>query len=153
MINRTPQGSAPKAAVSVSEMARVIGLSYNHFRALCKRGVFPMPAYGLGNHRPFFDLESQQACLQIRQTNIGFNGQFVLFYGPRKQVDSSHNGKKPEVSERAVELAKALKHLGMEVNGQQVEAAIPVVFSKGLPPDDGQAIRSLFLHLKKAIGQ
>jgi hypothetical protein len=134
-------------------MSRLVGLSYNHFRSLCKRGVFPMPSYTINNKRPFFDIEAQQACLQVRQTNIGHNGAYVLFYGARKAPVISQSGKKSKPSERAVVLAKALKHLGLTVTAEQVEEAVSVVFPQGLPPDDGQAIRSLFLHFKKAVGQ
>jgi hypothetical protein len=153
MTSRFPDHSSPKAAISVAEMARLVGLSYNHFRSLCKKGVFPMPQYSVNNKRPFFDIEAQQACLQVRQTNIGHNGAYVLFYGPRKTPVISQSGKKSKPNDRAVALAKALKHLGLTVNPEQVDEAVPPVFPQGLPPDDGQAIRSLFLHFKKAIGQ
>jgi hypothetical protein len=156
MTSRFPEHSSPKAAISVAEMARLVGLSYNHFRYLCKKGVFPMPQYSVNNKRPFFDIEAQQSCLQVRQSNIGHNGEYVLFYGPRRQAvvsETSQGGKKSKASDRAVGLATALKHLGLTVTGQQVDEAVPVVFPQCLPAEDGQAIRSLFLHFKKANGR
>ena len=151
MSHRTPNDSSPKAAISVAEMARLVGLSYNHFRALCRRGVFPMPTYSLVNKRPFFDIDAQEACLQVKETNIGHDGRYVIFYGPRKKTEApavSQIGKN-RPSGRAAELAKALKHLGQDVSAQQVENVIGEVFPEGVPAEDGQAIRSLFLHFKK----
>ncbi len=153
MTHRLPNDSQPKAAVSVTEMAKMVGLSVNHFRSLCKRGAFPMPSYSIHNKRPFFDIEAQQVCLQVRQTNIGHNGSYILFYGPRQRDESMPNGtgKKGKPSEHAVGLAKSLKHLGLEVTAQQVESALPEVFPNGVPSDDGQAIRALYSHFKKAM--
>jgi hypothetical protein len=153
MTHRLPNDSQAKAAISVTEMAKNVGLSVNHFRSLCKRGVFPMPSYSTHNKRPFFDIEAQQVCLQVRQTNIGHNGAYVLFYGPRQSDTSGQpngGGKHEKPSERAVGLAKSLKHLGLDVTAQQVEEAAAEVFEQGLPPDDGAAIRALFSHFKRA---
>lgn len=158
MTARFPDDSSKKAAVSVAEMARTVGMSRNHFWSLCKRGVFPMPAYSTANKRPYFDIAAQQACLQVRQTNIGHDGLYVIFYGPRRKTEAevsrtSSGGKavKVKASDRATTLAKALKHLGLDVTGQQVDAATPEVFPQGLPAEDGAAIRAFFLHFKKAL--
>lgn len=151
MTARIPEHSSPKAAISVTEMAKMVGLSVNHFRSLCKRGVFPMPSYSTHNKRPFFDNEAQQVCLQVRQTNIGHNGAYVLFYGPRAKPEAISTGKRGKPSERATGLAKALKHLGQEVTAQQVESALPEAFPSGIPSDDGQAIRVLYSYFKKAM--
>jgi hypothetical protein len=154
MTARIPEHSSPKAAISVTEMAKIVGLSVNHFRQLCKRGVFPMPSYSTHNKRPFFDIEAQQVCLQVRQTNIGHNGAYVLFYGPRQSEASGQpngGGKHEKPSERAVGLAKSLKHLGLDVTAQQVEEAAAEVFPQGLPSEDGQAIRALFSHFKRSM--
>lgn len=155
MTARFENHSTAKAAISVAEMARIVGMSVNHFRSLCKRGVFPQPKYTTtGRPRPYFDIEAQEACVRVRQTNIGASGEYVLFYGPRKQAEesvASHSGKKVKASGRAEGLAKALKHLGLTATPQQVEDAIAAVFPQGLPADDGPAIRPLFVHLKKSL--
>lgn len=159
MTSRSPQDSSLKAAISVAEMARMVGLSRNHFWVLAKRGVFPMPTYSVTNKRPFFDIEAQQVCLRVRETNIGVDGGFFLFNAPRKNgaapspvAVTSHGGKKSKPNERTVGLLRAIKHLGMDVTAEQVEAAVVAVYPQGLPAEDGQAIRALYLHLKKAVG-
>lgn len=154
MTARIPDHSMAKAAISVAEMARLVGLSVNHFRSLCKRGVFPKPQYTTtGRPRPYFDIEAQQVCLNVRQSNIGNDGAYVIFYD-RKKADTPQTspiGKKAKPSDRAEGLAKAIKQLGLVVTGQQVEDAAVVVFPQGLPAEDGQAIRALFVHLKKSL--
>lgn len=152
---RFPNSSPTKAAISVTEMARLVGMSRNHFFTLCKKGVFPMPVYALSNRRPFFDIDAQQECLRVRASNIGANGQYVMFYPPRnKQPDSptEASSRKVKPTERAVELAKALKHLGLAVTPQQVDAAVAEVYPDGPPSEDGVVVRALFLHWKRPKG-
>jgi len=96
-----------------------------------------MPSYSLNNKRPFFDIEAQTACLQVRQTNIGHDGQYVIFLWPSKDgrcTDFFPNWEECQRSDRAVGLAKALKHLGLDVTGQQVDEAVGLVFRRGYQP-------------------
>jgi hypothetical protein len=156
MAARLPSDSSAKAAISVSEMAKILGFSRNHFWSLCKKGVFPMPHYTTGpvRARPYFTTELQEACRQIRATNISHAGQFVLFYESRRMTGSAPTGRRPrraQTDERIVGLVQSLKQLGLEVTEPQVESAVAAVFPTGLPADDGQAIRPLFVHLKKQL--
>jgi hypothetical protein len=50
-----------KVAVSVSEMARLVGLSRARFYQLIGTGTFPAPSYDPGSGRPYYDHEQQQA--------------------------------------------------------------------------------------------
>src|SRR5271170_5577242 len=70
-----------KAIVSVSEMARMCGLSRARFYQLQKTGVFPAPLYQEG--RPVYTEEQQAICLEVRKKNRGVNGKPVLFYARR----------------------------------------------------------------------
>ena len=69
-----------KAVVTVSEMARMVGLSRARFYQLMEVGVFPLPVYRLSNRRPIYDEGLQKICLEVRRRNCGLNGQPVLFY-------------------------------------------------------------------------
>src|SRR6516162_10146714 len=71
-----------KAVVTVSEMARMVGLSRARFYQLQKAGVFPAPAYQGG--RPVYTEDQQQVCLEVRRKNWGVNGEPVLFYARRR---------------------------------------------------------------------
>ncbi len=72
-----------KEVVSVSEMARMLGLSRARFYQLMKTGVFPKPEQSPETKRPFFDREKQEQCVEVRRTNRGVNGKVILFYTQR----------------------------------------------------------------------
>jgi predicted DNA-binding transcriptional regulator AlpA len=72
-----------KQIVSVTEMARMCGLSRARFYQLMNDGIFPSPSRNPETNRPFFDQEQQEQCLQVRRTNQGANGKAVMFYGFR----------------------------------------------------------------------
>ena len=72
-----------KAVVTVSEMARMVGLSRARFYQLQKAGVFPMPVYDSVSGRPVYIQELQQVCLEVRRRSYGVNGQPVVFYARR----------------------------------------------------------------------
>lgn len=84
-----------RAGVSVSEMARMVGLSRQRFHQLVQVGVFPQPQRHDG--RPFYDEPTQQMCLEVRRRNCGVNGQVVLFYSRRHATPT----KKPTPSPHA----------------------------------------------------
>lgn len=77
-----------KTAVSVTEMARLVGLSRARFYQLVKDGVFPHPLYSIHTRRPYFSEEMQQVCLEVRKRNCGINGKPILFYSPRHPLGS-----------------------------------------------------------------
>ena len=72
-----------KAAVSVSEMARIVGLSRARFYQLMSDGVFPKPKYDESTNRPYYDEEAQAECVLVKRRNVGINGQVVIFYASR----------------------------------------------------------------------
>ena len=68
-----------KAAVSVAEMARMMGLSRARFYQLTKAGAFPPPVYHLLTRRPIYPEELQLVCLDVRRRNCGIDGKPILF--------------------------------------------------------------------------
>src|SRR5687767_9090134 len=69
-----------KTVVTVSEMARMCGLSRSRFYQLVEAGVFPQAVYSVATRRPIYVEEAQKVCLEVRRRNCGINGQPVLFY-------------------------------------------------------------------------
>jgi hypothetical protein len=144
-----------KAIVSVSEMARMCGLSRARFYQLQKAGVFPAPTYQEG--RPVYTEEQQQVCLEVRKKNRGINGKAVLFYArriitttePVKSVRASKPS--PQQKKDVTNLLDGLNSLGLTT----ATAAQVVEVSKQLFPngtdglDQGEVLRSVFLHLKR----
>src|SRR5947209_4596390 len=71
-----------KAAVTVAEMARMVGLSRSRFYQLIGT-AFPEPERQLGTGRPVYTEQLQQVCLEVRRRNCGIDGKPVLFYARR----------------------------------------------------------------------
>ncbi len=145
------QNSDFKAVCSVREMADKLHLSRPRFYQLLKLDVFPPPVYCPYTKRPFYPLELQNRCLQIRDTGIGQNGKPVLFYSPRKKK----NGQRPqkaenEGAEHFKSLSTSLKELGIKVTIIQVQNAIKELFPEWLPKDrdDSSIIPTLFKYFR-----
>jgi predicted DNA-binding transcriptional regulator AlpA len=141
-----------KMAVTVAEMARMVGLSRARFYQLMKEGVFPPPKLNESKSRPFYDQELQQVCLEVRRKNFGVNGQVVLFYARRHEI--APNKKKaiqavPRKQPHA-EMIESLKALGLTVTSADVQAAMQELFPEGsVNSDHGEVVRAIFLHLKR----
>ena len=60
-----------KAAVTVTEMARMVGLSRARFYQLVNEGVFPPPVYSVRTRRPIYVEDLQKVCLEVRHRNCG----------------------------------------------------------------------------------
>src|SRR4051794_5737079 len=79
-----------KTVVSVTDLARMIGLSRARFYQLVRAGTFPIPDREAATNRPCYGETKQRQCLEVRQRNCGIDGKPVLFYsrrlgtGPRK---------------------------------------------------------------------
>src|SRR4051812_5990340 len=72
-----------QTVISVSDMARRVGLSRQRFTQLVSEGVFPSPVYDVQTRRPFYTAELQERCLEVKRRNVGVNGRVVLFYTKR----------------------------------------------------------------------
>jgi hypothetical protein len=75
-----------KAVVTVSEMARMCGLSRARFYQLQKAGIFPLPLYDVSTRRPIYDEKAQKVCLEVRRRNCGVNNKSILFYARRNPL-------------------------------------------------------------------
>lgn len=143
-----------KMAVTVSEMARMVGLSRARFYQLQKAGIFPSPQVNPSTKRPFYDQELQEVCLEVRRKNCGVNGQVVLFYARRQEfAPTKARPKKEKVRAKAEPksaLVDALKSLGLVTTAADVDEAVKELFGGRTDgKDEGEVIRALFLHLKR----
>jgi len=142
-----------KSVVSVSEMARMCGLSRQRFHQL--RGTtFPEPDYNPETKRPFYDEEKQAVCLSVRQRNCGVDGKPILFYARRNDVGVPRKARKPTPKPKPnqhAHIIEGLKALGLSVTASQVDAAVNDLFPNGTKQvDDAEIVRSVFLHLQQA---
>ena len=137
------------AAVSITQMARMVNLSRQRFHQLIGT-VFPFPLFDVESRRPFYSEELQLVCLECRRKNLGINGQVVLFYSCRVPTNPTTSKKRtPSVQKPNTELLEGLKGLGLAVTSSQVEAVLKDVFPRGVQGiNQGEVIRSVFIHLK-----
>ena len=144
-----------KAAVTVSEMAKMVGLGRARFYQLVG-SAFPFPVYDVRTHRPIYVEELQKMCLEVRRLGLGFDGQPVVFNTKRKERSRPSRKTVEQVPSggRHDHLLNSLRALGLtSVKEEQVEAALKTVFPDGVDgKDQGQAIRALFLHIRHESG-
>ena len=141
---------ASKAVVSVTEMARTVGLSRSRFYQLVG-SAFPFPVYDRSTRRPFYTAELQQVCLDVRRRNCGIDGRPMLFYSLRGTI-SSKRPKSPEKKlERHADLLDGLRSLGLvAVSATQIEEALGAIYPQGMGGvNQEEVLRKVFLHLKR----
>ncbi len=143
-----------KTAVSVAEMARMVGLSRARFYQLQKAGIFPQPERDDVTGRPFYTQELQKVCLEVRRRNCGVNGKPILFYSARRQSITPSRPRKAKAMPKAdqhSELVESLQTLGLaNVTSAQVDVAVKEVFPQGTAGvAEAEVVRAVFLHLKR----
>ena len=152
-MSRNGQSSSLKPIISVREMARALGHSRARFYQL-QGTIYPPPIYDIRTRRPFYDAHLQQVCQHIRQTGMGWNGQYILFYSPRSNSPQTSAPRSPRkrsrVNQESKELAETLNSMGLSVSASQVEQGVQELYPEGLAGEhQGIVIRELFRHLKQ----
>ncbi len=153
-----------KEAVSVTGMARMVGLSRARFYQLMREGVFPLPSRQDETGRPFFNREQQERCLEVRRMNRGVNGQVILFYAmrvptvvsaarpPRRESRSRQRrvSNQPSRDPIMVELHHGLTQLGLTVGDRDIRAALVAEYPDGHDGvDSADLLRSVFARLSR----
>jgi hypothetical protein len=143
-----------REAVTVAEMARMLGMSRARFYQLQRDGVFPLPVFALTTKRPAYTAEQQQICLDVRRRNCGVNGVPICFYASRSQSKphkptTARRASSPRSPEKHADLLAALEGLGLSANAQQVSESIRSIFPSGTAGvDEGSIIRGVFQHIR-----
>ncbi len=145
-----------KSAISVSEMARMVGLSRARFYQLMQVGIFPKPDRQPNTGRPYYSEEKQRLCLEVRQRNVGVNGVTVLFYSRRGEANAGSEPKRPASkastnNPEIVALLDGLKALGhTTATTSQVEVVLRELYPGGISGlDQGEVLRAVFLQLRR----
>ena len=130
-----------KAAVSVTEMAQMVGLSRDRFYDLVRAGSFPPPLHRLDSRRPHYSKELQLICVQVRHSGIGFDGRIMTFNRTRRssrRIGPPPSGgiksfSKPAAAGRLRQLLKKLGHLGLRrIDVRDLEQAMGVCWPSGI---------------------
>ncbi len=137
-----------KAICSITEMSNALELSRARFYQLLEQGFFPKPLHDERSKRPYYDLELQQKCLECRQSGIGVDGSFMLFYSPRKNGTASNVRKK--IDPVVKELAETLTTMGLDITVKQVQQGLIEIYPDGTNGEEqGIVVRELFRYLKQ----
>src|SRR5206468_33872 len=146
--------SALRAAVSVTQMAKMLGLSRASFYTHVAQGHFLKPLYPSGSRRPVYTDDMQRQNLEVRATQKGVNGAFVIFYErqPREPLErpacrtTAAHGRPPG------DLRRRLEGLGMaNLTEAQVEQAFAACFPQGASGvAEGEVLRAVFRHLRRS---
>jgi hypothetical protein len=143
-----------KAAVTVAEMARMVGLSRSRFYQLIG-SAFPHPIYDVTTRRPVYTEPMQEVCLEVRRRNCGIDGKPVLFYARRLgSAPAKPKPPKPKLEAKGKDvsaLVDGLNALGLTtVTGAQVQNVTEQLYPNGTEGiDPREVLRAVFLHLKR----
>jgi len=143
-----------KAAVTVAEMARMLGLSRSRFYQLIGT-AFPRPERQPETGRPIYTEEQQEVCLEVRGRNCGIDGKPILFYARRLGTAPARTkAPKPKLKPKGKDvsaLVDGLNALGLTTaTAAQVERVTKELFPRGTESiDQGEVLRAVFLHLKR----
>lgn len=142
-----------KPYISVTAMAKMIGLSRARFYQLLEEGFLPQPVYSLHSKRPLYTDKLQQQCLEVKEKNIGINGVPIIFYSPRKNRNTENPDKKRrnKVSPLHIELVENLKALGVNVTVKKLTVVIDELYPNGMDGlDQGEVLGEIFRKLKES---
>ncbi len=142
--------SISKPIVSMTEIAQMLQLSRARFYQLLQSGFFPKPLHDERSKRPYYDLELQKKILECRQSGIGVDGSFMLFYSPRKNGTTSNVRKK--IGPVVKELAEILESMGLDTTVKQVQQGLSEIYPDGTNGEEqGVIIRELFRYFKSQV--
>jgi hypothetical protein len=147
----TKKLSISKPIVSISEICQMIQLSRSRYYQLANSGFFPKPLHDPRSKRPYYDLKLQKTILECRQSGIGCDGSFMLFYSSRKSETVSHLRKK-KISHVVKELMETLESMGLDVTMEQIQQGLTEIYPDGTADvEQGVVIRELFRCLKQKM--
>ena len=143
--------SGTKTAVSVTEMAAMMGLSRARLYQLIRKGKLPTPDIEEGSKRPYYNEDKQRQCLDVRRRNCGIDGKPIMFYARRRDVGVSRKKverAKPAANPHA-DLIDQLGVMGITATAAQVDAVVKELFpsgTTGVPQEE--VFRAVFLRIR-----
>ena len=124
-----------KSVVSVTEMARMVGLSRARFYQLVRRGTFPAADHDAVSNRPCYCEEKQRQILEARRRNCGVDGKPLLFYSRRRDLGQMKAPARPmklkTKSNQYAEVIDILEQVKITMTTAQVEAVVKELFPEG----------------------
>jgi hypothetical protein len=141
-----------KSAVSVTEMARMVGLSRARFYQLVRRGTFPPADQDSVTGRPCYFEEKQRQILEVRRRNCGVDGRPLLFYSRRRDLGQPKAAPRPGKPKAKInqyaDLIDHLEGVNVFVTVAQVEGVVKEKFPNGI---DGKDPTEVFLAVHERL--
>ena len=139
-----------KSICSVTDLAKKLGLSRARFYQLQKIGVFPTPVYCLYTKRPFYPMDLQEKCLEIRKTGIDYNGRPIIFYS-KNDVDTKKPKSYPE--QKYIDLSDALGQMGLKISPTEAEKAFMDLYPNNFKTLEikGELIAEMFRYFQRGV--
>jgi len=143
--------------VNMSVMAKLLNLSRSRLYQLIDQGVLLKPVYLLNNKRPVYTKEMAVCNIEVKNNNVGINGDIIMFYSERISTNTKHNKtvgsktKQKEVSSnKHTAMIEDLENLGLEnVSFIQIESAMQKCFPDGTKNiDEDDILTEIFRHIK-----
>ena len=146
----TQKLSITKPIVPIAEICRMVGLSRSRYYQLVDSGFFPKPLYDERSNRPYFDAALQKQILESRNSGIGADGSYMLFYSPRKKEGHSKKSIKCiKTDSVSKEFAETLESMGLDCTEKDVSGVLSELYPDGTEGiDQGLVIRELYRFLK-----
>lgn len=156
----TGSNSRLKSVISVTQMAKMVGLSRAQFHYHVRNGAFLPPVYCVASRRPFYTQAMQLRNIRVREDQIGIDGSYVLFYEQRQTVNANtslsarRNGtgatRSPRVRHEG--LGEGLRGLGLtNVTDNAVNDAVRACFPNGTADTEhGDILRTVYRHLRRS---
>ena len=141
--------SISKQIFSITDISKMLQMSRARFYQLLGMGFFPKPLYDDRSKRPYYNLELQVKCLECRQSGIGIDGSFMLFYSPRKK-ETAQNSKKVNAKQQTFsDIYDTLKQMGLNCSYNDVSDAVTEIYPDGIEEiEQGVVVRDVFRYLK-----
>lgn len=151
MTVKTMSDDRIKAAISVSKMCSVLGMSRSQFYWHVRKGTFHAPLT-LPNGRPYYNASQVEDNLKAREMGVGVNGMFVIFYERGERADDAPRKPAAKLKADYTDLMEGLQALGLTgVTAAAVEKAVAECFPKGTAgQDENNILRTVFRHLKRS---
>lgn len=127
-----PVRHSRRAVYSVVEVAKLCSLSRARFYDLIGSGAMPPPVYDLRTRRPMYTAELAAQCVEVRESNIGIDGRYVMFYERRvgRQAPTpivaavSTRRRQPMIDALTQEMVEALRATGVQQSESEIVEAI-----------------------------
>ena len=151
---RISRESEVKDAVTVTEMAGMVGLGRSRFNELAG-SVFLEPVYDPRTQRPYYTRDQQRMNVHIRRSGRGADGNPAIFYAPRsKRARSKAKSRKGLVNEDRElwlpRLKKGIASLGLrDVTLELLEDVVRELYPGGIGEVTGDLVRSVFVELNR----